>query len=31
MVSGEIAYEGSIEDFRASQVYSDLRGLHIEG
>jgi ABC-type branched-subunit amino acid transport system ATPase component len=30
MVSGEIAYEGSIEDFRASQVYSDLRGLHIE-
>jgi ABC-type branched-subunit amino acid transport system ATPase component len=31
MVSGEIAYEGSIEDFRASKVYSDLRGLHIEG
>jgi ABC-type branched-subunit amino acid transport system ATPase component len=30
MVSGEIAYEGSIENFRTSTVYSDLRGLHIE-
>lgn len=31
MVSGEIAYEGSIEAFRASGVYSDLRGLHVDG